>query len=801
MQRKEVIDLGQYRVAPEIGADDPDGLADCALRTGTELLHGQYTLTGFLAAGGFGMTYVAKDSLSRTVVIKECFPTELCVRVGAKVTARSAGYAGGYQTLLEQFVAEAHCLAKLEHRNIVRVHQVFKENGTAYMAMDYVDGVDLCHIIDVRDRQSLPPKEIVRITGKILQAIRYVHASGMLHLDISPDNILIDRTGEPVLIDFGAARTRVTPNDAGAWPLGCVKDGYSPPEFYVVDRERGAWSDLYSLGASLYHVMSGDAPPSGEERGEARADGDADPYRPLDLTGYSAAFLKGIDRSLQFDPQRRFQTADEWIKLIDDPAKLGKVAGPKPALNKTRQGAHRTGPEAALSEPAVRSIFVPPEVQPSKTTRPVAWGVIAAAVVVGLGLSGSVIAMLPGASDAEAPLVAELAPAQVTANPVQVVDTPAVAQVAPVADIAPVLDAEAPAPVVDTAALAGISAVDQQILRALAALDAETAAVRPRVQALNVAQTQPAVPSVPASVAVIEPVSLDHRGVTAPVVAPVADSVPVNAIDSAPVLAPLSIETAVLNTAPTEAAPTVRVAGITRPGLPTAIIAPILAARPDAAPRAVAPVVPALAPKAPMTDPVAYAHWDVDMPFETTIEQVRNATTATITQVTTTTDLDVAGAWIRENTVIYALNGAPLVPDTALSTLLLNNLQVDPDGFTRASVQYRDPELGVIDRGLLAARVVRRVGLVDGTELDLGVRDLEWQARVREPGTWSGNTLQTGDIILQASAVGTRIESFEDLSSALERTLDRGVTSVELQVLRAGQIVSARLPLAQEDAS
>ncbi|MEO0692193.1 MAG: serine/threonine-protein kinase, partial [Pseudomonadota bacterium] len=257
MQRKEVIDLGQYRAASHVGSVDTDGQDGCALRTGTKLLHGQYTLTEFLAAGGFGMTYVARDSLSRTVVIKECFPTELCVRAGTSVTARSAAYADGYQTLLDQFVAEAHCLAQLKHRNIVHVHQVFKENGTAYMAMDYVDGVDLCQIIDARARQALPPKEIVRIALRILHAIRYVHGSGMLHLDISPDNILIDRKGEPVLIDFGAARTGAASAET-VWPLGCVKDGYSPPEFYIPHRERGAWSDLYSLGASLYHLMSGE---------------------------------------------------------------------------------------------------------------------------------------------------------------------------------------------------------------------------------------------------------------------------------------------------------------------------------------------------------------------------------------------------------------------------------------------------------------------------------------------------------------------------------------------------------------
>ncbi|MEO0703391.1 MAG: protein kinase [Pseudomonadota bacterium] len=783
MQRKEVIDLRQYRAASHVGSDDIDGLDDCALRTGTQLLHGQYTLTEFLAAGGFGMTYVARDSLSRTVVIKECFPTELCVRAGTGVTARSAAYADGYQTLLDQFVAEAHCLAQLKHRNIVHVHQVFKENGTAYMAMDYVDGVDLCQIIDARARQALPPKEIVRIALRILHAIRYVHDSGMLHLDISPDNILIDRKGEPVLIDFGAARTGAASAET-AWPLGCVKDGYSPPEFYIPHRERGAWSDLYSLGASLYHLMSGEAPPSGEARGEHLADGSRDPYQPLDVPGYTPTFLKSIDRALQFDPLRRMQSAEDWIKLIDDSAPVDKKASARKA---SRLPPARPMRDPVVVEPKMRDVFAGPVTpEPSPTVRPVAYGVIGAAVAVGLGLAGSLMIIQLGAPEAEVKAAApvETAPIAVAAPEIE---TTANADVAPVAEPA------------SASAVAGLSEIDAQILRALAALDSQTATLNASDMLIDITRPSPVAPGTVAEVAMIAPVQVDERMAPAPQIAPV-DPVPTAAAMPLPAIAPVPVETALLAAAPVEQARVPVLTSITRPGRIGSVPSFGLL-RPDAAPEAVATVSPVAPPKASIADPIAFAHWDVEMPFTARVEQVRNATIATITEVDSNADLTTSGAWIREDTVIYALNGTPLMPETGLSGLLLTDLQTDPDGFTRASVQYLDPDLGVIDRGLLAARVVRRVGLVDGTELDLSVRDLVWQARVRTVGTARGNTLREGDVIVQASVVGAQIESFEDLEAALQRTIDLGATSVELQVQRNGQIVSARLPLAKGDAS
>ena len=175
------------------------------LKPGTELMHGQYTIEGFLAAGGFGITYVARDSLNRRVVIKECFPGSFCRRQNCSVIPRSRAHQNELISIVRLFSQEAMALAKTNHPNIVGVHQVFEENNTAYMAIDYVHGRDLLETLE-EDRASLKPDLVEGYLRKMLDAIKHVHDLDMLHRDISPDNIIIHEQGEPILIDFGAAR-------------------------------------------------------------------------------------------------------------------------------------------------------------------------------------------------------------------------------------------------------------------------------------------------------------------------------------------------------------------------------------------------------------------------------------------------------------------------------------------------------------------------------------------------------------------------------------------------------------------
>jgi serine/threonine protein kinase len=146
------FDAAPYQVDPDASADD--------LKPGSQLLGGQYTILGFLNSGGFGITYLAKDSLERTVVIKECFPNTLCRRSSTIVRARSRKFGGDFRTFVQSFMEEARSLARLVHPNIVGVHQVFEDNDTAYMAIDFIDGKDLQDILESTD-QAFTPAEIV----------------------------------------------------------------------------------------------------------------------------------------------------------------------------------------------------------------------------------------------------------------------------------------------------------------------------------------------------------------------------------------------------------------------------------------------------------------------------------------------------------------------------------------------------------------------------------------------------------------------------------------------------------------
>jgi serine/threonine protein kinase len=295
---------------------DGDVFAD-DLKPGAQLLGGQYTILGFLNSGGFGITYLAKDSLDRTVVIKECFPNTLCRRSTSIVRARSRKHTGELRNFVQTFIDEARSLSKLVHPNIVGVHQVFEDNDTAYMAIDFINGKDLHDILDSTDQAFTPP-QIVTLLKKMLGAVEFIHQAGILHRDISPDNILIDQNGNPVLIDFGAASEQVVRATRVLTGRRVVKDGYSPQEFYLTGAEQSPSSDLYALGATIYHVITGKTPPESQRRLAMVAEGTGDPYVPLAgrFKGYPPGFLESIDKATRVLPKDRIASASDWLEMI-----------------------------------------------------------------------------------------------------------------------------------------------------------------------------------------------------------------------------------------------------------------------------------------------------------------------------------------------------------------------------------------------------------------------------------------------------------------------------------------------------
>ena len=292
------------------------------LPVGTRLLFGQYTITSFVNSGGFGIVYLATNSLDRTVIIKECFPTAYCRRVGTTVGPRSRAQADDFRAAVRHFVQEAVTLSQLNHPNIVKVHQVFECNETAYMAMDHVQGHDLLQTVE-GSAPPLTPKEIIAHLEAMLDAVGHVHAQGLLHRDISPDNMILDvARGQPVLIDFGASRKEVNRKSRAVSGLRVVKDGYSPQEFYVSGSKQAPCSDLYALAASFYHLISGETPKTSQERLSAIAGREGDPLRPLAgrFRAYPVEFLRAIDKAMSIFPRDRLQSVEEWREMLATPA-------------------------------------------------------------------------------------------------------------------------------------------------------------------------------------------------------------------------------------------------------------------------------------------------------------------------------------------------------------------------------------------------------------------------------------------------------------------------------------------------
>ena len=289
-----------------------------ALPDGTNLLGKQFTITKRMSAGGFGITYRARDNaLGRDVVLKECFSEHYCVRSGKNVVAKSDEFQKQFRSVVKMFMREAQSLAKLRHPNIVGVHRVFEENGTAYMVLDLIDGNDLHDIIESSD-QPLPPDLVIDILMRLLDAIEKVHEADLLHRDISPDNIIIDHDGNPVLIDFGAARSDASRRTRAISSLLVVKDGYSPKELYTAGSIQAPCSDLYALGATFYHVVSGEAPIDSQTRMASVASYKPDPCKPLAgrFDNYAPEFRAAIDQAMQTLPADRIQSAADWRSMM-----------------------------------------------------------------------------------------------------------------------------------------------------------------------------------------------------------------------------------------------------------------------------------------------------------------------------------------------------------------------------------------------------------------------------------------------------------------------------------------------------
>ncbi len=279
-----------------------------ALKSGTELV-GDYRISRVLGAGGFGITYLADElALGRAVTIKEYFPSDFALRGEAlEAVPRSENCAGDYTWGLDRFIEEAQTLARFNHPNIVRVYRYFRANQTAYMVLHFEEGQSLKTWLKSLGRAPRQ-KELDRIIGPLLAALEEIHKADFLHRDIAPDNIIIRKDGAPVLIDFGSARGEIAAHSKTVSAL--VKPGYSPYEQYAeTGKRQGPWTDIYALGATLYHAVTGKRPPDAPSR---MVKDDLVPAREAAVGAYRSGFLGAIDRALALNIDQRPQTIAAW---------------------------------------------------------------------------------------------------------------------------------------------------------------------------------------------------------------------------------------------------------------------------------------------------------------------------------------------------------------------------------------------------------------------------------------------------------------------------------------------------------
>ena len=315
----------------------------------------EYELTEVLGTGGFGITYLGFDhNLDKNVAIKEFLPDDIAARMrDNSVCPKASYYRDNFKWGLNRFLDEARTLGRFDHRNIIKVHRFFEAHGTAYIVMEYAEGMTLSEFL--QRKHTLNEAELKEILYPILSGLAVVHGADFLHRDIKPGNIILrDEDQSPVLLDFGAARQAIGAKSRSVTSI--ITPGYAPIEQYSKRGNQGAWTDIYALGAVCYHALTGQVPYDATDRVRV------DPLEPaVERCRNQAAdgFLSAIDWALRVDEQERPQSVVAWRAALEgdqpeSPPDLpqGPVGGPgveKPLRRLKRIGGWTAGAAAILA--------------------------------------------------------------------------------------------------------------------------------------------------------------------------------------------------------------------------------------------------------------------------------------------------------------------------------------------------------------------------------------------------------------------------------------------------------------------
>lgn len=329
-------DKSGAQVCPHCGFDEAaEHTQPLSLAPG-EVLNQQYIVGRMLGHGGFGITYLAWDKrLNTRVAIKEYMPRDQVTRArdGRSVAAFQGEATEQFAYGLKKFLDEARNLARFgDHPGIVSVLGYFEAHGTAYMVMQYVDGMDLkAYLSQVGGR--LPPQAALGIIAPVLDALRTVHDAGLLHRDMSPDNVYVTRDSRIMILDFGAARDALGSHSRSLAMIH--KEGFSPEEQYRVSGDQGPWTDIYAVAATLYCMLTGKAPPDAMER--LAADSLEPPTRlGVALAPHQEAALM---RALAVRAPDRYQDIRSFQTALLAPTPPPQTDVPPPAGADTRAGA------------------------------------------------------------------------------------------------------------------------------------------------------------------------------------------------------------------------------------------------------------------------------------------------------------------------------------------------------------------------------------------------------------------------------------------------------------------------------
>ena len=358
-------DKGNTDVCPNCGYDESERRTPLVLPYRV-VLNGQFIVGKVLGKpGGFGITYLGWDiNLATLVAIKEYLPRDYAGRDAdhASVMAHSREDASLFRFGLEQFLNEARTLARFDHPNVVRTRSFFEQHGTAYLVMDYLQGVNLSEYLTAHGGR-LTEAQASEIMMPILDGLQEVHSKGFLHRDIKPQNIYVTSSGRPILLDFGAARQAMGERSRSLSVI--LTPGFSPYEQYHRRGEQGPWTDLYAIAATYYYLLAGSAPPDAPERVATDELVPLSTIVPGISPGLNAAIMQSLSLEAGARPQDVFMFRD-LIKGNLPPTPVVAAAAAPPPFSASPQTPPPLPAQSAppVSRPAPAPVYAAPAPTP-----------------------------------------------------------------------------------------------------------------------------------------------------------------------------------------------------------------------------------------------------------------------------------------------------------------------------------------------------------------------------------------------------------------------------------------------------